>query len=87
MGQGFVHINLDHSHFGIGIRANDLALDFLTVRQLDCDLVFLGIEAVRRKPLGEPAMIRLQQVGMALLGSLMVFVFYNDIARLVRQWL
>jgi regulator of sigma E protease len=50
-------------------------------------LVFLGIEAIRRKPMGETALMRAQQVGMALLGTLMIFVFYNDIARLVQRWL
>jgi regulator of sigma E protease len=50
-------------------------------------LVFLSIEAVRRKPMGEMALMRAQQVGMALLGTLMLFVFYNDIARLVQRWM
>lgn len=46
-------------------------------------LVFLTIEGVRRKPLAERAQIIAQQVGIGLLGSLMIFVFYNDIARLL----
>jgi regulator of sigma E protease len=49
--------------------------------------VFLSLEAVRRKPLSEQSMIRAQKVGIALLGSLMIFVFYNDIARIVQRWL
>ncbi|MDP2104865.1 MAG: RIP metalloprotease RseP, partial [Desulfobulbaceae bacterium] len=45
-------------------------------------LVFFSIEALRRKPLTLRAQEILQQVGMFLLGSLMLFVFYNDFARL-----
>lgn len=63
-------------------------LNLLPIPVLDGGhLVFLGIEAIRRKPLGETAMLRAQQAGMALLGTLMIFVFYNDIARLVQRWL
>jgi regulator of sigma E protease len=58
-------------------------LNLLPVPVLDGGhLMFLSIEAVRRKPLEERAQIIAQQVGMALLGTLMVFVFYNDIVRL-----
>ena len=50
-------------------------------------LVFLSIEAVRGKPLSDEAVIWAQKIGIILLASLMIFVFYNDIARLVRQWM
>ena len=50
-------------------------------------LVFLSIEAVRGKPLSEQGILWAQKIGIALLGTLMIFVFYNDIARIVRQWL
>jgi regulator of sigma E protease len=46
-------------------------------------LMFLTIEAVRRKPLGENAMAMAQRVGLALLVALMVFALYNDILRLI----
>ncbi len=63
-------------------------LNLLPIPVLDGGhLVFLSLEAVRRKPLGENAIIRAQQVGMGLLGSLMIFVFYNDIARIVQRWM
>ncbi len=63
-------------------------LNLLPIPVLDGGhLVFLSIEAIRRKPLSEQSMIRAQKVGIALLGSLMIFVFYNDIARLVQRWL
>lgn len=50
-------------------------------------LVFLTIESIRRKPLSEESMLWAQKVGIALLASLMMFVFYNDIARIVHRWL
>lgn len=45
-------------------------------------LLFLGLEAVRRKPLSLKQRMWVQQVGMALLLLLMLFVTYNDILRL-----
>ena len=45
-------------------------------------LVFLTIEGIRQKPMNERAQIIAQQIGIGLLGSLMIFVFYNDIVRL-----
>lgn len=58
-------------------------LNLLPIPVLDGGhLVFLTIEGLRRKPLNERAQIVAQQVGMGLLGSLMIFVFYNDIVRL-----
>jgi regulator of sigma E protease len=63
-------------------------LNLLPIPVLDGGhLVFLTLEAVRRKPLSEQSMILAQKVGIALLGSLMIFVFYNDIARIVQRWL
>jgi len=58
-------------------------LNLLPVPVLDGGhLMFLSLEAIRGKPLEERAQIIAQQVGMALLGTLMIFVFYNDILRL-----
>lgn len=58
-------------------------LNLLPIPVLDGGhLVFLTIEGVRRKPMDERAQIVAQQVGIGLLGSLMIFVFYNDIVRL-----
>jgi len=63
-------------------------LNLLPIPVLDGGhLVFLTIESIRRKPLSEQSMIWAQKVGIALLGSLMIFVFYNDIARIVQRWL
>lgn len=47
-------------------------------------MVFLTLEAIRKKPLNERAQIIAQQIGIAFLGTLMVFVFYNDILRLFK---
>lgn len=75
-------------HFTGLLSVNLGILNLLPIPILDGGhLVFLSIEALRRKPLGETVMMQAQQVGMALLGTLMVFVFYNDIARLVHRWL
>lgn len=46
-------------------------------------LMFLGLEAVRKKPLSEKFIMNAQKVGLAMLITLMVFAFYNDIMRLV----
>lgn len=45
-------------------------------------LMFLTFEAILRKPLSEKIQIVGQQIGIAFLVSAMVFVFYNDLARI-----
>ncbi|MBV5316918.1 MAG: RIP metalloprotease RseP [Desulfobulbaceae bacterium] len=63
-------------------------LNLLPIPVLDGGhLVFLSLEAIRRKPLNDRTMEISQKIGIAILGTLMVFVFYNDILRLVRRWL
>ena len=42
---------------------------------------------LKRRPLGERTMEISQKIGIAILGTLMIFVFYNDIVRLVKRWL
>ncbi len=84
MDAGFLHF----IHFMGLISINLGILNLLPIPVLDGGhLVFMTIEAVRRKPLSERVMIISQQVGIAVLGALMIFVFYNDIARLVQQWM
>jgi regulator of sigma E protease len=46
-------------------------------------LLFLSIEAIRKKPLSEKTMIIAQKIGLALIISLMIFAFYNDILRII----
>lgn len=63
-------------------------LNLLPIPVLDGGhLVFLSLEAIRRKPLNDRTMEISQKIGIAILGTLMVFVFYNDILRLVKRWL
>jgi len=45
-------------------------------------LVFFSVEALRRRPLSQRTQEILQQIGLVILVSLMIFVFYNDIVRL-----
>jgi regulator of sigma E protease len=44
-------------------------------------LMFMGIEAVVRKPVSERVQLAAQKVGLAVLLTLMVFVTYNDLVR------
>ncbi|MGI6637957.1 MAG: RIP metalloprotease RseP [Desulfobulbus sp.] len=63
-------------------------LNLLPIPVLDGGhLVFLSLEMLRRKPLSERSMEMSQRIGIALLGTLMIFVFYNDIVRLVQRWI
>lgn len=45
-------------------------------------LMFFSYEALRRRPMSQKAMEICQQIGLVILVTLMVFVFYNDIVRL-----
>jgi regulator of sigma E protease len=59
-------------------------LNLLPIPVLDGGhLLFMGIEAVRGKPLSDKTMVTMQKVGLAILLALMAFVIYNDIFRLV----
>lgn len=63
-------------------------LNLLPIPVLDGGhLVFFSIEAIFRKPLHESAMAIAQRIGIALLGSLMLLAFYNDIVHQVQKWL
>jgi regulator of sigma E protease len=74
---------LDLVYFMSLLSVNLGLLNLLPIPVLDGGhLLFLTIEGVRRKPMNERAQIVAQQVGIGLLGTLMVFVFYNDIVRL-----
>lgn len=45
-------------------------------------LLYFGIEAIKGSPVSEKARMIGMRVGMALLGSLMILAFYNDIVRI-----
>ncbi len=67
------------------ISVNLGVLNLLPVPVLDGGhLLYLSIEKVRGTPLSPRMMERTQMVGMVLIASLMVFAFYNDIARWLR---
>lgn len=78
MRQGWINLV-----YFIGILSVNLGiLNLLPIPVLDGGhLAFLSVEAIRRKPMSEKAQIIAQQVGLTLLGTLMIFVFYNDIVR------
>ncbi|MEJ2056341.1 MAG: RIP metalloprotease RseP [Desulfofustis sp.] len=77
---------LNLAHFMGLLSVNLGILNLLPIPVLDGGhLVFLTLEGIRRKPLNERAQILAQQVGIALLGTLMLFVFYNDIVRIFSQ--
>ena len=66
------------------LSVNLAILNILPIPVLDGGhLVFLSIEAIRRKPIPFKKRLFWQQVGMGLLLLLMVVVTYNDIARLI----
>ena len=59
-------------------------LNLLPIPVLDGGhILFLGIEALRRKPLSEKVIMVSQRIGLALLLLLMAFAFYNDIVRII----
>jgi regulator of sigma E protease len=60
-------------------------LNLLPIPALDGgQLAFVGLEGVLRRPLRPRHREIAQQVGLFLLLTLMVFVFYNDIHRLIQ---
>ncbi len=66
------------------ININLGVLNLLPIPILDGGhVLFLGIEAIRKKPLSEKVVSISQKIGLAILLSLMVVVFYNDILRLI----
>ena len=70
------------------ISVNLFILNLLPLPVLDGgQVVTNGIEAIRGKPLNENILERMQQVGIVMLLMLMLFVTYNDIMRLVQDWL
>jgi regulator of sigma E protease len=46
-------------------------------------ILFLGIEAIRRKPLNEKIIAVAQRVGLAIILTIIAFALYNDIIRLI----
>jgi regulator of sigma E protease len=66
------------------ISINLALLNLLPIPVLDGgQIVFLGLEAVRRKPVSRIIKERVMLVGLAMIVVLMIFATWNDIARLV----
>lgn len=71
--------------FSILISANLGVMNLLPLPALDGGrLVFLLIEAIRRKPVPKEKEAMVHAIGMALLMILMVFVLYNDIRNIFK---
>ncbi|MDQ6979290.1 MAG: RIP metalloprotease RseP [Mariprofundaceae bacterium] len=67
------------------ISVNLGVLNLLPVPILDGGhLTYLGLEAVRGRPLSPETMEKTQVVGVLLIAALMIFAFYNDIARFLQ---
>lgn len=80
---GIYYIWLNMLNFAILLSANLGVLNLLPLPALDGGrLVFLIIEAIRRKPIPPEKEGMVHFAGFVLLMILMVFVFFNDIARL-----
>ncbi|MBE0426752.1 MAG: RIP metalloprotease RseP [Nitrospirae bacterium] len=66
------------------INVNLGILNLLPIPILDGGhILFLGIEAIRGKPLNEKVIAICQRIGLAFILILMFFVLYNDIMRLI----
>jgi RIP metalloprotease RseP len=71
--------------FSILISANLGVMNLLPLPALDGGrLIFLLIEAIRRKPVPKEKEAMVHMVGMVLLMLLMVFVMFNDIQNIIR---
>ena len=71
-------------HITAFVSANLCVFNLLPIPVLDGGLlIYLLIEGLRRKPLDIKVLERIQQVGLVLIISLLVFVTYNDISRWV----
>ncbi|RKY56619.1 MAG: RIP metalloprotease RseP [Candidatus Neomarinimicrobiota bacterium] len=67
------------------ISVNIALLNILPIPALDGGhFVVIIIEAIIRKPLSIKAKMRIQQVGLAIILTLTILVFYNDIMRLFK---
>lgn len=74
-------------HFMAVISINLGILNLLPIPILDGGhLLFIGVEAIMRRPLALRHREIAQQIGLVILIGLMAFAFYNDIARQIRGW-
>jgi regulator of sigma E protease len=81
---GALEVFLELLQFTILISANLGVMNLLPLPALDGGrLVFLIIEAIRRKPVNRELEGKIHFIGFAALMALMVFVCYNDVAKLI----
>lgn len=80
-----VSVGIDHYLSFIALVSISLGIfNLFPVPMLDGGhLLYYTIELVTGKPVSERIQIFGQQIGIALLGTLMIFVFYQDILRLI----
>lgn len=70
--------------FAAIISINLAVLNLLPIPVLDGGhLLFMAIEAIRRKPLSEKTILMAHRIGWVFLLSLMAFALYNDIFRMI----
>ncbi len=75
---------LSYFIFAAVISINLGILNLLPIPVLDGGhIFFLGIEAIRKKPLSEKTVLIAQRIGLSLLVMLMIFAMYNDIFRIL----
>ncbi len=75
---------LSYFFFAAVISINLGILNLLPIPVLDGGhIFFIALEAIRKKPLSENAIVIAQRVGLALLLMLMIFAMYNDIFRII----
>lgn len=83
-GQQAAHGPLSFFTFLAVISINLGVLNLLPIPMLDGGhVLFLLIETVRRRPVSEKVIMIAQRAGLAVIITLMIFAFYNDIMRLV----
>lgn len=82
--QGLLIILLGMANISILISANLGVINLLPIPALDGGrLLFLIIEAIRRKPIDPEKEGKIHYVGFVLLMVLMVFLLFNDIKRII----
>jgi regulator of sigma E protease len=73
-------------NFGVLISVALMVFNLLPIPILDGGMVLLSVlEAVRGRPLGDRGLMIYQGIGMAVLGTLLVFVLINDPLRILQR--
>ncbi len=73
-------------NLGVILSVALMVFNLLPIPILDGGMVLLAVlEAVRRRPLGEKGLAIYQGVGMAVLGTILIFVLINDPLRILQR--